>query len=68
MWDNFATLTAGLAKVRVWFNSKLTFNLEFSAIFLQITLSKLISQGRHGGGDFLQPRGDTLARPLTLRH
>ena len=56
MWDNFATLTAGLAKVRVWFR-KLTFNLEFSDIFLQITLSKLISQGRHGGGRLFAAKG-----------
>ena len=32
MWDNFATLTARLAKVRVWF-SNLTIYLDFSAIF-----------------------------------
>ena len=32
MWDNFATLTLRLAKVRVWF-SNLTIYLDFSAIF-----------------------------------
>ena len=32
MWDKFATLTARLAKVRIWF-SNLAIYLDFSAIF-----------------------------------
>ena len=51
MWDNFATLTARLAKVRVLF-SNLFIYLDFSAILRQITLSKLMSQGRHWGATF----------------
>ena len=35
MWDNFARLTALLAKVRVWFNNS-TIYLDFSAIFSEI--------------------------------
>ena len=38
MWDNFARLTALLAKVRVWFHN-LTIYLDFSAIFSQIAPS-----------------------------
>ena len=45
MWDNFARLTALLAKVRVWFNN-LTIYLNFSAIFSQIAPSKPLNQGR----------------------
>ena len=48
MWDNFARLTALLAKVRVWFNN-LTIYLDFSAIFSQIAPSKTLNQGRHWG-------------------
>ena len=48
MWDNFARLTALLAKVRVWFNN-LTIYLDFSAIFSQIAPSKPLNQGRHWG-------------------
>ena len=48
MWDNFARLTALLAKVRVWFNN-LTIYLEFSAIFSLIAPSKPLNQGRHWG-------------------
>ena len=39
MWDNFARLTALLAKVRFWFNN-LTIYSDFSAIFSQIGPSK----------------------------
>ena len=46
MWDSFARLTALLAKVRVWSN-KSTIYLNFSAIFSEITSSKLITKGRH---------------------
>ena len=46
MWDNFARLTALLAKVRVWFNNS-TIYLDFSAIFSEIAPSKLITKGRH---------------------
>ena len=46
MWDNFARLTALLAKVRVWFNNS-TIYLDFSAIFLEIAPSKPITRGRH---------------------
>ena len=48
MWDNFARLTALLAKVRVWFNN-VTIYLDFSAIFSQIAPSKPLNQGRHWG-------------------
>ena len=51
MWDNFARLTALLAKVRVWFNN-LTIYLDFSAIFSQIAPSKPLNQGRHWGATF----------------
>ena len=46
IWDNFARLTALLAKVRVWFNNS-TIYLDFSAIFSEIAPSKLITKGRH---------------------
>ena len=46
MWDNFARLTALLAKVRVWFNNS-TIYLDFSAIFSEIASSKPITRGRH---------------------
>ena len=46
MWDNFARLTALLAKVRVWLNNS-TIYLNFLAIFSEITPSKLITKGRH---------------------
>ena len=49
MWDNFARLTALLAKVHVWFDN-LTIYLDVSAIFLQIAPSKPLNQGRHWGG------------------
>ena len=48
MWDNFARLTALLAKVRVWFNN-LTIYLNFSAIFSQSAPSEPLNQGRHWG-------------------
>ena len=48
MWDNFARLTALLAKVPIWFNN-LTIHLDFSAIFSQIAPSKPLNQGRHWG-------------------
>ena len=48
MWDNFARLTALLAKVRVWFNN-LTICLDFSTIFSLIAPSKPLNQGRHWG-------------------
>ena len=48
MWDNFARLTALLAKVRVWFDN-LTIYLDFSAIFSQIAPSEPLNQGRHWG-------------------
>ena len=51
MRDNFARLTALLAKVRVWFNN-LTIYLDFSAIFSQIAPSKPLNQGRHWGRHF----------------
>ena len=51
MWDNFARLTALLAKVRVWFNN-LTIYLDFSVIFSQIAPSKPLNQGRHWGATF----------------
>ena len=65
MWDNFARLTALLAKVRVWFNNS-TVYLDFSAIFSEIAPSKLITRGAPLGGAFLPPRGAILARPPTL--
>ena len=46
IWDNFARLTALLAKVRVWFNNS-TIYLDFSAIFSEIAPSKRITKGRH---------------------
>ena len=46
MWDNFARLTALLAKVRVWFSNS-TIYLDFSAIFSEIAPSKIITRGRH---------------------
>ena len=46
IWNNFARLTALLAKVRVWFNNS-TIYLDFSAIFSEIAPSKLITKGRH---------------------
>ena len=51
MWDNFARLTALLAKVRVWFNNS-TIYLDFSAIFSEIAPSKPITRGRHWGALF----------------
>ena len=45
MWDNFARLTALLAKVRVWFNNS-TIYLDFSAIFSEIAPSKPMTRGR----------------------
>ena len=48
MRDNFARLTALLAKVCVWFNN-LTIYLDFSAIFSQIAPSKPLNQGATGG-------------------
>ena len=44
MWDNFARLTALLAKVRVCFNNS-TIYLDFSAIFSEIAPSKLVTEG-----------------------
>ena len=46
MWDNFARLTALLAKGRVWFNNS-TIYLDFLATFSEIAPSKLITKGRH---------------------
>ena len=46
MWDNFARLTALLAKVRVWFNNS-TIYLDFSAIFSELAPSKILTMGRH---------------------
>ena len=46
MWDNFARLTALLAKVRIWFNNS-TIYLDFSDIFSEIAQSKLVTKGRH---------------------
>ena len=40
MWDNFATLTARLAKVHVWF-SNLTIYLDFSAVSLRFKLHNM---------------------------
>ena len=42
MWDNFARLTALLAKVRVWFSNS-TIYFDFSAIFSEIAPSKLMT-------------------------
>ena len=46
MWDNFAILTALLAKVCVWFINS-TIYLDFLAIFSEIAPSKLMTKGRH---------------------
>ena len=46
MWDNFARLTARLAKVRVWFNNS-TIYLDFWAVFSHIDPSKPCGRGRH---------------------
>ena len=62
MWDNFARLTALLAKVRVWFNN-LTIYLDFSAIFSQIAPSQPLNQGRHWGATFCR-RGVPFRRGL----
>ena len=62
MWDNFARLTALLAKVCVWFNN-LTIYLDFSAIFSQIAPSKPLNQGRHWGATFCR-RGAPFRRGL----
>ena len=62
MSDNFARLTALLAKVRVWFNN-LTLYLNFSAIFSQIAPSKPLNQGRHWGATFCR-RGAPFRRGL----
>ena len=62
IWNNFARLTALLAKVRVWFNN-LTINLNFSAIFSQIAPSKPLNQGRHWGATFCR-RGAPFRRGL----
>ena len=51
MWDNFARLTARLAKSRVWLNN-FTIYLDFSAIFSQIDPSKPLNQGRQLGAHF----------------
>ena len=51
MWDNFARLTALLAKVRVWLNNS-TIYLDFSAIFSEIAPRKMIARGRHWGALF----------------
>ena len=67
MWDNFARLTALLAKVRVWLNNS-TIYLDFSAIFSEIALSKLITKGRHYGALFCRRGGAILAKPPMLRH
>ena len=55
MWDNFARLTALLAKVHVWFNN-LTIYLDFSAIISQIAPSKALDQGRPWGATFCRRR------------
>ena len=62
MWDNFARLTALLAKVRVWFNNS-TIYLNFSAIFSQTAPSKPLNQGRHWGATFCR-RGAPFRRSL----
>ena len=62
MWDNFARLTALLAKVRVCFNN-LTIYLDFSAIFSQIAPRKPLKQGRHWGATFCR-RGAPFRRGL----
>ena len=46
MWDNFARLTALLAKVCIWLNNS-TIYLYFSAIFSGIAPSTLMTKGRH---------------------
>ena len=71
MWDNFARLTALLAKVRVWFNN-LTIYLDFWPFFHKLPLINnkplILKPGAPLGGDFLPPRGAILTRPSTLRH
>ena len=57
MWDNFARLTARLAKSRVLFNNS-TIYLDFSAIFSQIVPNRLLNEGRPLGATFCR-RGAT---------
>ena len=58
MWDNFARLTARLAKSRVLFNN-LTIYLDFSAIFSRIAPNRPLTEGRHLGATFCR-RGATF--------
>ena len=58
MWDNFATLTARLAKSRVLFNNS-TIYLDFSTIFSQIVPIGPLNEGRHLGATFCR-RGATF--------
>ena len=70
MWDNFARLTALLAKLHVWFNNS-TIYLDFSEIAPSnnCPLAPLgYNQGAPLGGRFLLPRGAILAKPPTLCH
>ena len=69
MWDNFARLTARLAKSRVLFNNS-TIYLDFSAIFSRIVPNRPLNEGRHLGATFYR-RGATfwlgLQRYATVR-
>ena len=58
MWDNFARLTARLAKSRVLFNNS-TIYLDFSAIFSRIAPNRPLTEGRHLGATFYR-RGATF--------
>ena len=58
MWDNFARLTARLAKSHVLFNN-LTIYLDFSAIFSRIAPNRPLTEGRHLGATFCR-RGATF--------
>ena len=52
MWDNFARLTARLAKMRVFFNNFAIFR-DFSVIFSDFVPDSYPSQGRPLGAPFL---------------
>ena len=67
MWNNYARLTAILAKVRVCLITR-QFILIFWPYFHILIQESLVTRGATGGNFLLQGGGDILTRPTKLSH